>query len=221
MNLKDALEHSEPCPPLDELLAASERAQQHLANCPRCAADVALYREFNGGLEPLNAEESRSVDAVVARLEARPPYARNTQWWAALTSWKLLTPALAAVAIIAAITLTLPTRTTVDPPRISGEGDVTRSARLNVVEPAATVAKSPTKLVWQGVAAAASYRVQLSEVDRTVIWSGTTVTPMVELPAAVQARAVPRKTLVWSVTALDVQGRVVAESGPQKFVVEP
>jgi hypothetical protein len=35
----------------------------------------------------------------------------------------------------------------------------------------------------------------------------------------VRARALPAKTLVWQVSAKDVQGRTIAESGPTGFRV--
>jgi hypothetical protein len=101
----------------------------------------------------------------------------------------------------------------------TGGGDVYRTTRVEITAPAGELAEAPSQLVWAAVTGAAQYEVRLSEVDGTELWRVTTSSPAVPVPSEVRARALPAKTLVWQVSAKDVQGRTIAESGPTGFRV--
>jgi hypothetical protein len=55
------------------------------------------------------------------------------------------------------------------------------------------------------------------EVDRVELWQGLSKEPKVMLPAEVREKIVPGKTLLWQVTALDVNGQAVATSQVERF----
>ena len=80
------------------------------------------------------------------------------------------------------------------------------------------VAAAPTQLEWAAVPGAVRYDVQILEVDRAVLWRGSTREPRVDVPAAVSAKFVPGKRILWEVTAHD-DATVLAESGTQAFRV--
>ena len=63
------------------------------------------------------------------------------------------------------------------------------------------------------------YRVKVTEVDGNELWSAETTAPRVDLPAAVQARILPGKTLYWEVAAFDSAGANIAVSERQSFRV--
>lgn len=103
-------------------------------------------------------------------------------------------------------------------PPATGE-QVYRSASIDIVSPSGDMAGPPRELVWVAWPAAARYDVRVLEVDGTVVWRATSLSPRVDLPDDVIARSVPGKTLIWEVLARDGMGRAVAESGPQRFRV--
>jgi hypothetical protein len=105
------------------------------------------------------------------------------------------------------------------PPDIDATPLVFRSDALAVVGPSGDLEQAPTELRWQPSPGAASYSVQLMEVDRVELWKAESIEPSVSLPPAVRARIVPGKPLLWRVMAKDVSGRTVAASEIQRFRV--
>jgi hypothetical protein len=96
---------------------------------------------------------------------------------------------------------------------------VFRSATVTLVAPEGDVAQAPEALRWEAVPGAASYAVTVTEVDRTEVWRAEVRAPEAPLPAAVRARVVPGKPVLWQVAAKDASGNVVATSGAQRFRV--
>jgi hypothetical protein len=103
------------------------------------------------------------------------------------------------------------------PTTVSTGNEVARSLSVKVRRPVGDQVQAPNRLEWLAVAGAAQYRVRLMEVDRREVWSTSTAATAVELPADARVVIVPRKTLLWDVTAYDAPGRPIAESGAQSF----
>ena len=231
--VSQALSHGGDCPALDELIDLTSgkngeerrlQAEAHVAGCAHCATELALFREFE---EPhLRPEEKADVEAIVARLRRNSPVARAS-WWKSIGksigTWQWMAPAsVALAAVLVGLFVWAPGRTTSGTaPVVSGGDDVMRSARVEVVGPMGTLVEAPAKLEWTAAKGAVRYRVTLSEVDQTEVWSGTVENSNASLPADVIAKVVPRKTFIWRVSALNQNGAVIAESGSQRFVVEP
>jgi len=76
---------------------------------------------------------------------------------------------------------------------------------------------APNELRWEPQTDAASYSVQVMEVDHVELWSAETRDASIVLPPALRARIVPGKPLLWEVVGKDAAGRVVAWSGKQRF----
>lgn len=222
-----ALRPSDACPSLDELidLTSGQRGEQrrheaeaHVAGCAHCATELALFREFQ---EPsVQAEEKADVDAIVARLRENSPVPRAA-WWERFLTIRWMAPAsLALAAILVGALLWAPGRIGSEAgPRVSGNDDAMRSGRVNVIGPSGALTKAPSKLEWAPLQGATQYRVSLSEVDQTVIWSATVEGSSAVLPAHVAAQVVSLRTFVWQVFALDKSGTVIADSGTQRFRV--
>src|SRR5207302_8074802 len=85
--------------------------------------------------------------------------------------------------------------------------------------PAGDLDRPPAELSWEPVAAAASYSVEVMEVDRSPVWHANVAQPGVALPETVRARLVPGKPLLWQVVAKDTAGKTIATSPIQRFRV--
>jgi hypothetical protein len=207
-----ATQKAEDCLSIDALEAAvagapSEAAKLHLKSCPHCQNEVALMSQFLFA-EP-TATELAAVKQIERNLAANPPWATSkTPWWKALFAKPLGQLAMAGVTLMLAfgIFVQSPTTTPVD-----GE-DVVRSTAIEAVEPAGDVAQAPTAVRWRAVSKAASYRVQLLDVDDVAIWQSTAPVPQVEVPATARALMLNKKTLFWKIEALDAKGVALAQS---------
>ncbi len=217
------------CPALDELIELTSgnngdqlrlKAEAHVAACPHCATELALFREFQ---EPaLRPEEKADVAAIVDRLRQNSPVA-HTSWWKSVWTVRWMAPASVALAsILVGVMLWMPGRTDSGAgPQVSGRDDVMRSARVQVVGPEGTVFNAPAQLEWVAVKGAVRYQVSLNEVDRTRVWSGTVLSESAVVPPDVLAKMVPRKSFIWQVFALDKDGAVIADSGTTRFQLAP
>jgi hypothetical protein len=93
---------------------------------------------------------------------------------------------------------------------------VERAQSLELLSPKGEVAAPPDVLRWSGVPAALSYRIRILEVDRNMIWETAAKTTTASIPAPVQKQMLPGKRLIWTVEAINSDGKVLA-SGTQDF----
>jgi hypothetical protein len=220
---------------LEKLAEDSSLKDPHLAQCSRCQTELALLMSFESS-EPL-PDEGAGVAWISARLEqrlglikgSRTPrkvepseqagswisqlFARPRSWW--------LVPVAAAL-IIAAVGIGFLHRSREPQLRAdAGNGPVVyRSQEIEVIAPAGEVPDAPKMLQWKAFAGASRYKVSIMEVDQEPLWSGETSDLVLTIPAAVRARMLPRKPLLWRVTAMDSQGRTLASSQMQRFSVQ-
>ena len=201
---------------LDDALATTDR--RHLDSCPRCQAELALWRAFSGSAP--SSFEGGGVRWVVAELGRRlAPASRR----APAGTWRWLTvrrpwPVAAAVAVAAAVGYTA-----WDPePRVRtlhGVAQVYRTASLDAIAPLGDVAAAPRAIEWASLSGAAVYDVEVFEVDRSTLWRGSSFAPRIELPPSLSVHFAPGKSVLWEVTARNGAGVVVAHSGAQRFRV--
>ena len=200
----------------------------HLKSCSSCSNDFQLLREFLEA-KPAKAEE-RDVDWIAARLAESTPLASNaTTKVEPPASWlERLTAALgggqawagaAAMAMLAAAVFLWQD----SPPGLPeglGQGPaIVRSGQLQAIAPVGDLPAAPTQLSVEAIAAAARYRFEMREVDRTVLWTAEADAPTMAIPSEISAAALPGKTLIWSATALDESGEALAQSPPTRFQV--
>jgi hypothetical protein len=96
---------------------------------------------------------------------------------------------------------------------------VYRSQQVEVVSPVGELAGAPNTLQWKSFPGAAEYKAELMEVDHAPLWSTKTNDTSFTIPSATRAKMLPGKPVLWQVTALDSQGRMLAVSQLQRFSV--
>ena len=214
----------------DGLLAqpAAAPLTDHVSDCARCQTELTLLKEFENAA-PAPDEES-AVRWISARLErrfsessARPPpfLARHG---AALPRRSVFTTlnlggfAVAAATLAGAVMIGLREGRA---PKLAQPSPaapiVLRSAGITALSPFGDLDAAPNELRWELQTEAASYSVQVMEVDHAELWSAETRDASIVLPPALRARIVPGKPLLWEVVGKDAAGRVVAWSGKQRF----
>jgi len=206
-----------PAERLGEPPTDGERA--HLAACPRCRTELALWQEYEQSIP--SAEDGAAVQWIAAetarRLAPQPSRGPRALGW---LRWPQLAAGMAALLLAAAVGYTV-----WDPePRVQPHQDaaaVYRTGRVQLLAPTGDVTAPPRVLEWSVFTGAASYDVNVLEVDRTPLWQGSAREPRIDLPPAIVALFVPGKTVTWEVTARDAAGAAIGESGPRQFRVSP
>jgi hypothetical protein len=131
--------------------------------------------------------------------------------------WVLPAIAVAAIAIASAILLR-PAKAPELQANVARQTAVYRSQEIQLVSPVGDAEQVPRELRWQTFAGAVTYRIVVMEVDHSALWTSETKQSSIELPAPLRAQMLPGKPILWQVTALDAQSRVLATSQAQKFV---
>jgi hypothetical protein len=219
--LRNALEPTPECVDISRFgqeLTGSEKA--HLAECPRCEAEFALWREFEESTP--TADEGAAVQWIVSDLRrrqssstAKRAFAHN--WVAAFLRPSVLAAAASVLLAVGIGYMALEP----EPPiaRPESRGQVYRSEQIDVVAPVGEVTSPPRELSWSNVDGATRYDVQVLEIDNTVLWQGSSSTAHVTLPSTLVRQFVPGKSVLWEVTARDAAGASLASSGRQRFRV--
>jgi hypothetical protein len=137
-------------------------------------------------------------------------------------SWQMRVYVPVAVALTVAIASVVLLRPPKEPDLRADAGTgpaVFRSQEVELVGASGELAQPPTTLEWKAFAGAVTYKVAIMEVDQTALWSADSKETKVEVPGSMRAKMLPGKPLLWQVTALDLQGRILATSQSQRFVV--
>jgi hypothetical protein len=205
-----------PIERLGESLTPSET--EHLTGCARCQTELALWHEFDDSTP--SSDEGAAVAWIVAAVKRGGAAAPSSvpvraPWWRA---WPRLAAAAATLAVAAAVGYGLwDSEPAVR--RQRSEAPVYRTLRVQTIAPIGDVVAAPRLLQWAPLGGAAAYDVQILEVDRAVLWHGTTASTQVEIPAGVIAQLVAGKTVLWEISARDAAGAILAESGTQRVRV--
>ncbi len=208
------------------------RREIHVAECAKCSTELELLRQFREAAPA--PEETEDVNWITERLRnrlervtggspaagvpAREPE-KGSAWRAVfrLPRW-WMGPALAAAAMLVVVAALEIQRRSEPALRLPQGGEtVLRSGRVELKAPAGELAALPERLEWEGVEGAQRYVVTVMEVDRSVLWTGETARPSVEIPAEVRSAAVPGKTLLWQVEAFNAAGKRIGVSGVEFF----
>jgi hypothetical protein len=237
--LKSTLSTTSECLAPEQLegLLDGKRSHPHLAECPRCQAELAMLKSFEFGA-PL-PDEGAAVAWIGSHLDRQleaiknPPRGRllrpatqrleaPVSWLARIFGlggmrWVLPATAVAAIAIASAILLR-PAKAPELQANAARQSAVYRSQEVQLVSPIGDEDQVPRELRWQTFAGAATYRIVVMEVDHSALWTSETKESSVELPVSLRAKMLPGKPILWQVTALDAQARVVGTSQIQRFV---
>jgi len=218
-----------------ETLADGKKTHPHLAGCPHCQAELAMLKSFESGTPLL--DEGAAVAWISSQLDRQleniknPSRARaraatqnlETQdsWLArtfGLRGWRWALPAAAvAAAVVVGVILLRPPKEPDLQANAGGHTTVYRSQEIPVVGPIGEVSQVPRTLQWQAFPGTQLYKVVVMEVDNSPLWSAETKETSVEVPASLRAKILPGKPILWQVTAVDGQGRVLGTSQIQRF----
>jgi hypothetical protein len=218
--LKRATQSTSECISVERLGEALTPAERdHVAGCVRCQTEAALRDSFNDATP--RRDEEAAVRRIVEELKRRNQNREGGTAAPVITPWRSWRPLLAiAATLVLAVTVGYVARDR--EPKVAGtDGTVPtyRSARVQLRSPVGDQSAVPSQLEWIAVPGAAAYEVSVLEVDRTLIWSGSSAGPRVALPSSVTVRLVPGKTVLWEVAATDAAGKPLAASGAQSFRV--
>ena len=241
--LRSALAPTAGCLSAAQLQACLERsaaetpanAAGHLADCPRCQAEMALLKSFLAS-EPLpdegaavawiSAEVERNIGRITGqRAPGGTPGRAGSSWWSlrwrtASGRFAVATMAVAVVAVGWGVW-----RRPQEPVLVADAGKhaaIMRSDQIARLEPTGDLPAKPVDLRWQPVSGAATYRVEVMEVDETILWSSPSNTSTVGLPEPIRDKMLPGKAILWRVTALAADGNAIATSQTERFrVVSP
>ncbi len=217
-----------------EALVDGQKAHPHLASCPRCQAELAMLKAFESG-SPLpdegaavawiSSQLDRQLDSIKHPIRSRARAAvqilEPQSWLSRIFGqggfrWALPVTAMAAVAIVSALVLQPP-----KPPELQanagGKPAIYRSQEVAVIGPVGELQPVPQRLQWQAFSGAETYKVEVMEVDQTRLWAADTRETSVAIPTSLRVKMLPGKPILWQVTAVDGQGRVLGTSQIQRF----
>jgi hypothetical protein len=237
--LKDALKTTSDClapQQLEKLAEDSSLKNTHLEQCPRCQTELALLKSFESN-EPLPGEGA-ALAWISKRIEQRLDQIKGgrapaeatastragswfSRWFGGKAGW--LVPVSAALVLVIVVTSIALMHRSQEPQlrADAGKGPVIyRSQEIEVIGPVGEVKEAPKALQWKSFPGAAHYKFSIMEVDGVPLWSGENVDQTVTIPPAVRAKLLPGKSVLWQVSALDLQGRVLAASQVQRFFVQ-
>jgi hypothetical protein len=230
--LKSALAPTSAClaPEQLEALLDGKTSNSHLADCPRCQAELSMLKSFESAT-PLHNEGAavawisanleRKIENIKSPARGRSAKARGS-WTAEIFGlrgmrWVLPAAALAVVAIAGVLML----RSSHEPElqaNNNGQPAIYRSQEVEVVGPMGELRSVPVELRWHAFAGAESYKVVLMEIDKSPLWLYETKEVTAAIPVSLRAKMLPGKPILWQVTALDVQGQILGASQIQRFV---
>jgi hypothetical protein len=226
---KSALGPGERCPSL-EVLAETPRPpelESHIETCAHCRAELALLHSFeNAAPQPDEVAPVQWIESELRRRMSAGALAPPASAWERVRAWlgstlgggrqRAWAMVAASVVIVVAAGILLRQDHTIGPPAAL-QDEVWRSGRFAALSPAGDLTHAPDELRWEPVAAAASYRVQLMEVDRTVIWSADSTATAIPIPAGIRSQLKPGRAFEWQVTAHNAAGEAIASTNLQDF----
>jgi len=218
---------------LEKLAADASASHPHLSECAHCEGELAMLKMFESS-EPLRGEGA-AVAWISARLEKRldqiknPSLARkadaaNVSWMSRLFGsgnmrWVFPVTAVLVVALTSAVLL----RRSQEPQLNANAGQgpaVYRSQEVGITGPSGELPEAPKTLQWKAFPGASGYKIEVMEIDENPLWSGETHEQILTIPAAIRAKMLPGKPVLWKVTALDGRGAVLAVSQVQRLSVQ-
>ncbi len=233
--IRTAVGPTSDCPATEELesfasgeAGAVKRWSGHLQSCAYCKTELHLLHTFVKG------EVGEGASKAVKLLEKKSkhilkqafPAPKREPWWRlAFSARQAAFAMMATAAILLATGVVIFLRSSTYSPQMEARNqvgpEVLRSTAFNIVSPAGDLQERPKEIRWEPVPQATAYQVRLLEVDRTELWKASTSSDHVELPAVIQDRIVPSKTLFAEITAFDSSGSAVATTGLVHFRLEP
>lgn len=228
---QEAAAATKECLPLEVLEQMADntsrdaKAAAHLAGCAHCQTELAMLKNFEQSTP--SADEGAAVAWIAAQLERRQNAPAAQQKVARVPFWRTMfrVPFLAGAAALAAVLIvgiSLYHGNSDGPGRINpgvGSGNF-RSGAIHLVSPIADQSSAPGEFRWDTVQGASSYTVELKDVAGITLASAKSSQNVLPVTPEMKASMVSGKPLKWKVTAINVDGKEIANSSTEQFKVK-
>jgi hypothetical protein len=227
---QEAAAATKDCLPLEVLEQMADntsrdaKAAAHLAGCAHCQTELAMLKNFEQSTP--SADEGAAVAWIAAQLERRQNAPVAQQKVAAVPFWRTMfrVPYMAGAAALAAVLIvgiSLYHGNSDGPGRINPSlgGGQFRSGAIHLVSPVSDVPQAPAEFRWDAVQGASSYQVELKDVAGITLATAKSSQNVLPVTPEMKANMVSGKPLKWKVTALDANGKEIANSSTEQFKV--
>ena len=206
--------------------SSDPKAAAHLASCPHCQTELSMLKSFETSTP--SADEGAAVAWIAAQLQrkqnatsAKPATAR-VSFWRTMFRVPYLAGA-AALAVVLALGISMHNAGNQAHPGKVGSGSYGigefRTGAIHLQTPVGDISEAPSELRWDIYPGATSYSVELKDSIGVLITSAKTTQNFLTLTPQMKANMVSGKPMKWKVTALDENGKEMANSSGGDFKI--
>ena len=209
---------------MTENVSAEPKAEAHLAGCAHCQTELAMLKNFEQSTP--SADEGAAVAWIAAQLERRQSAPVAQQKIARVPFWRTMfrVPYLAGAAALAAVLvlgISLYHGNSEGPGKINpGLGSGQFRGSIHLMSPIAEQDSAPTEFRWEAVQGAESYSVELKDVAGITLATAKSTQNILAVTPEMKAVMVSGKPLKWKVTAMNAEGKEIANSSTEGFKVK-
>jgi hypothetical protein len=226
---QEAASATAECLPLEVLeqmtenASADPKAAAHLAECAHCQTELAMLKNFEQATP--SADEGAAVAWIAAQLERQQSAPVAQQKIARVPFWRTMfrVPYLAGAAALAAVLIfgiSLYHGNSDGPSKINpGIGSGQFRGSIHLLSPIADQNSAPAEFRWDAVQGASSYSVELKDVAGITLASANSTQNALPVTPEMKANMISGKPLKWQVTAMDANGKEIANSNTEQFKV--
>jgi hypothetical protein len=226
---QEAAAETKDCLPLETLeqmmdnTSSDAKAQAHLAGCAHCQTELAMLKNFEQSTP--SANEGAAVAWIAAQLERRQSAPAAQQKVVRIPFWRTMfrVPYMAGAAALAAVLIfgfSLYHGNSDGPGRLNpGVGNGQFRGAIHLVSPIADQSIAPAEFHWDAVQGASSYTVELKDVAGITLATAKSSQNVLPVTPEMRANMVSGKPLKWIVTAMDANGKEIANSSLEQFKV--
>jgi hypothetical protein len=228
---QEAAAETKDCLPLETLermldnSSRDAKAQAHLAGCAHCQTELAMLKSFEQSTP--SADEGAAVAWIAAQLERQQNAPVAQQKVARVPFWRMMfrVPYMAGAAVLAAVLIfgfSLYHGNSDGPGRLNpgiGSGQF-RSGSIHLVSPITEQSVAPAEFRWDAVQGAASYTVELKDVAGITLATAKSSQNLLKVTPEMKANMISGKPLKWKVTALNADGKEIANSSMEDFKIK-
>lgn len=227
---QEAAAATKECLPLEVLERMADntsrdaKAAAHLAGCAHCQTELAMLKNFEQSTP--SADEGAAVAWIAAQLERQQNVPVAQQKAARVPFWRMMfrVPYLAGAAALAAVLIvgiSLYHGNSDGPGRINPSvgGGQFRGA-IHLVSPIADQSSAPAEFRWDAVQGASSYQVELKDVAGITLATAKSSQNVLQVTPEMKASMISGKPLKWKVTAMDANGKEIANSSTEQFKIK-
>ena len=210
----------------EECSGVESFSPRHLDGCAHCQAELAMLRSFE--LAVPSEQEGSAASWIAARLQSRAlttARASSSTPGRRVLSFPRFSYLSGGAAVAATLALAFSLYISDRPPRpfsdvTSSTAQTMRSGRVRLTTPAGDLGQAAPTFRWEAYPGAASYFVEVLEVDGTVVWTGHSSHTFLASGPALTKKVHPGKPLLWRVSALNESGASIASSDRESFHFE-